>query len=127
MIGKIFADNDCFFCVFRKELIKEIEQFDNFEGEIDGLTVHELRVEFFKILQFKDFEARKVLIEDLLEKYDKFLCTYYSEYYDPHITTDDVTSEHNNVSKTLEMLGTILINADNEDNPYDKSYFDLSI
>lgn len=73
------------------------------------------------------FQEREEETEKLLADYDDFFMTYYADYFNANIGANDVTSDHNGVSKTLEVLGSFLIYAENEENPCDKSYFDAQL
>lgn len=92
-----------------------------------GKTIAGLRKNFLKISQMTSFEERDKAIKQLMEEYEDFFIEYYSNYFDGHVGLDDVTSENNGVAKTLEVLGSFLIYAENEDNPCDKSYFDSQL
>ena len=92
-----------------------------------GKSIAGLREHFFEISQMTSFEERKEAIDNLMEEYQGFFMEYYSDYYNANIKNSDVTSEHNGVSKTLEVLASFLIYADNEENPCDKSCFDAQL
>lgn len=101
--------------------------FDSFTGELSGRTIDELRSNFLRISQMITFKERKQAIDELMEEYAPFFEEYYSDYFNPHISADGNTSDHNAVSKTLEVLASFLIYAENEDNPCDKSDFDAQL
>lgn len=92
-----------------------------------GKTIAGLREHFLEISEMDSFEKRDKAIRELMEEYEDFFVTYYSDYFDAHVSLDDVTSENNGVSKTLEVLASFLIYAENEENPCDKSYFDSQL
>lgn len=73
------------------------------------------------------FNERKEAIDKLMAEYHDFFMTYYADYFNANIGMNDVTSDHNGVSKALEVLGSFLIYADNEENPCDKTYFDAQL
>lgn len=101
--------------------------FEQFDGELSGKTLKGLREHFLMISQMTSFEERNTYINDLMKEYQPFFDEYYSDYFDAHVRTSDVTSDHNNVSKTLEVLASFLIYAENDDNPCDKTYFDAQL
>lgn len=92
-----------------------------------GKSIAGLREHFFEISQMSNFKERDKAIKKLMDEYQDFFLTYYADYYKANIRNDEVTSEHNGVSKTLEVLASFLIYADNEDNPCDKTYFDAQL
>lgn len=101
--------------------------YQSFEGKLDNKSLDDLRSHFLEISQMTSFKQRKKAIQKLMREYDSFFTQYYSDYFDPHLSTSDVLSDHNAVSKALEVLGSFIIYADNEENPVDKSFFDAQL
>lgn len=101
--------------------------FEQFQGELSGKTLQDLREHFLRISQMTSFEERNTYINELMKEYQPFFDEYYAKYFNAHVSSDDPTSDHNNVSKTLEVLASFLIYAENEDNPCDKTLFDAQL
>ena len=103
-----------------------MQYYDNYEGNLDGYTIDDLREDLQKLFAdgVKDLPQRQVEVDKFLKKYQGYLDEYEENVYKPCINSDGVVSCYMNVPRLLEMLSTYLIRGEDDEHPYDRTYFD---
>lgn len=81
----------------------------NFTGKLDETNVNELnkKIDYTKT----KLEDRKKVINDILNS-TKFYEEYFSNYFNPNITSRDYLSDSINVCRSLERMASYLLNSD---------------
>ena len=82
-----------------------------FKGKLDGVTIDDISKEID--YSIPNFNERNEKVEQILNE-TKFFEEYFSDYYDAHIGTNDGSASDNNVCRTLEAMGTYLLNSVDE-------------
>lgn len=103
-----------------------MQYYDNYEGELDGFTIEDLKNDLGKMFAggIEDLSERQKQVDKFLSKYQRYLDKYYENVYKPCINSNGVVSCYMNVPHLLEMLSTYLIRGEDDNHPYDRTYFD---
>lgn len=82
-----------------------------FKGKLDGVTIDDISKEIdYSISNLKE---RKEKVEQILDN-TKFFEEYFSDYFDTKVGSNDGLASESNICKTLEAMGTYLLNSVDE-------------
>lgn len=100
--------------------------YRKFEGELDKVTLDEIKEEFFNNYYDQGHDAKQRVIdtkEFIKNKCGLFFEKYFDNNYLVKTPSDQVMSENDSVAHFLEILSTYIISGDDEELPYEKDLF----
>lgn len=100
--------------------------YREFKGGLDGVTLDEIKEEFFEDYYDQEHSADE-RVEDvkrfIKEQSNGFFEDYYCEQYLAKTPSQQVMSDQDNVCHFVEIMASYVITGEDDDLPYDKDLF----